>query len=271
MSTFWHEELTRGGRLLQAGTNGPDVVLVHGLEDRPETWTLVAEGLARTCRVTAFEMPWRVGSQYTWLQEGSPQAWLSSRLEQTGLGHAHLVGHSFGGHAVLGHLAAGGSNPSALLVAPLYRTQVELALPDSTERIRQALRNTVIEGLHLRLGPRLHTIDPDDLAQMGKSLSRDVIERALSALVTCLVRLPINPVLIRRPTRVLVRDGDPSLSSSAATELSRALNTTVLQLAGDGHFLHLIHPSEVTAHILELIEQTHLTTHGGKIPCPSIC
>lgn len=269
MTTLWREQRAGEGRLLRAGTNGPDVVLIHGLEDRPETWTPVAERLADTCRVTALEMPWLVGGRYAWLARGSPQAWLSARLEQTGLTDAHLVGHSFGGHAVLGHLAAGASNQSALLVAPLYRTREELALPDSTERVRRALVDTVVEGLHLRLGPRRDHIEPDELSLMGSSLSRDVVERALPALMTCLLRPPIDPAMIQTPTQVLIRDGDPSLSSRAAAELGRAPNTTILELAGDGHFLHLIHPDEVTAHIVDLIEQTDLTTQGGNIPCPS--
>lgn len=269
MTTLWQEEHTDRGRILTAGTTGPDVVLVHGLEDRPETWTPVAQRLATTCRVTALEMPWLVGSQHTWLTQGTPGAWLSARLEETGLTEAHLVGHSFGGHAVLAHLASGATNPSALLLAPLHRTRQELSLPDSARRVEHSLGDTVIEGLHQRLGTRRKDIDPETLDLMGSSLTRDVVRRALPTLMTCLLNPPVDPAANHTPTRVLVRDGDPSLSRRAAAELGTAPNTTVLEFAGDGHFLHLIHPNEVAGHILNLIEQTHLSIPGGKTPCPS--
>lgn len=290
MTSVWREERTETGRVLRAGETGPHVVLVHGLEDRPETWTAVAERLAPTCQVTAPEMPWLVGGSYTWLSDGSPRSWLSTTLDELGLAGAHLVGHSFGGHAILAHLADGGASAGALLVAPLYRTQQELALADCDDRVRRALVDTVIEGLHLRLGARLDVVDAEELRIMDSSLSRDVVERAFPSLMACLLTPPpIRPEAVRAPLRVVVRRGDPSLSTLAAAELCRAPRTTVLELEGDGHFLHLIDPGDVAARVLDLVAATtahpvadraaadphpsmpHLTqpTREGTIPCPT--
>lgn len=302
MTVIWHEGRTSRGRVLRAGGEGPDVVLVHGLEDRPETWTPLAERLVHRCRLTALEMPWLVGGHYDWLDAGSAREWLAAMLDELGLTRALLVGHSFGGHAVLRHLSDGGDARGAVLVAPLYRTADELALPDSAELVQSSLVDTVIEGLHLRLGERLHQLEQDHLSLMGSSLSRDVIERAFPALTSCLVARPrIDPTAVRVPLRVVVRQGDPSLSPLAAAQLRRGPDTAVLELEGEGHFLHLIEPDHVAAHVLDLVDRpgsasaaappapaaaastttvttdsttatiANSTVRGGTIPCPISC
>lgn len=274
MSVTWHVTTTPRGRVLRCGDTGPDVVLVHGLEDRPETWTPLAERLVGRARLTAVEMPWLVGNRYGWLDAGSPRQWLSRTLDELGLGHALLVGHSFGGHAVLRHVTDGGASRGAVLVAPLYRTGDELARPDSQQLVEASLVDTVVEGLHLRLGDRREVLQQEDLSLMGASLSKDVVERAMPALMTSLLAPPaIDPAAVTVPLRVVVRDGDPSLSPAAAASLRRAPDTTVLELEGDGHFLHLIDPDHVADHVLAILRDlegpSRTADREGTTPCPT--
>ena len=116
------------------GTEGPDVVLVHGLGANRAFWFWrIAHTLARGHVVTIYDMRGHGRSDvppsgYT---SATMAGDLKALLDHLGVGRAHLVGHSFGGAVVL-HFAVLHPDRVATLVladarVPAFETNQRLA------------------------------------------------------------------------------------------------------------------------------------------------
>ena len=99
-------ETSSGAAYLAAGSGEP-LVLVHGVGLRAEAWAAQIEGLARTHRVIALDMP-GPGERRP-LPEGArlPNVvdWLARALDDLGIDRANLAGHSMGA-LIAGGMAA---------------------------------------------------------------------------------------------------------------------------------------------------------------------
>lgn len=226
------------------GNGGPDVVLVHGMEDRFDTWTEVATALAHVARVTAFDLPWRPRSDYEWFAGSSPGECLEHALDAHGLVGAFVLAHSFGAWATLEALGRGVDLAAVVLVAPLYCTADEAADPATVDAIRSALQGTVAEEIGLRMVDRPCSGSEVE-AHIVAMTSEDALARALPAIVSCMRRSPTLrlPALTTRVRIVASRD-DPSMSPRATAEIAViSPYLSVRAVPGEAHALHRTQPT----------------------------
>lgn len=91
----------------QVKGSGPDVVLIHGITSCLAQWYVeLLPALARDYRVTVYDLRGHglTGMTSSGYDSSSMAMDLLALLDHTGIGHARLVGHSFGGAIAL-HLA----------------------------------------------------------------------------------------------------------------------------------------------------------------------
>ena len=91
---------------LQAGTDGPPLVLLHGLAGSGAWWKRNVPALSAAFRVTAIDLP-GFGSSHRdarLILDEAPEQ-VAALLEEIGIERAHVIGHSMGG-LVAGGLAA---------------------------------------------------------------------------------------------------------------------------------------------------------------------
>lgn len=88
-------------RVVQRGS-GPDVLFIHGSPGCIEDWTLLIDALAGAARVTAYDRPGHGYSgdtgQYSYEHNADVALAL---IQELGLTHVTVVGHSYGGTTVL--------------------------------------------------------------------------------------------------------------------------------------------------------------------------
>jgi pimeloyl-ACP methyl ester carboxylesterase len=242
-------------------------VLVHGLDDTPDSWaplTAALDGEAIT-----LELPWRAGADLRWRREGTAGAWLRRRLRGLDTGYDVLVGHSLGANAVLDVLAsgtearhhqawdreawdreAGGTAAAAaVLIAPLYRPPEWGVTWDLFTLCRQHFEAMIRE--HGRALDRRRATDP---AAVDELLDR-VIDRLGPARFITLFEefvatgdLPLGAVTV--PTLVLSGADDPGLSFGRAEGLASAMPHATLVLdASLRHDAHVSQAATVAGHI----------------------
>ncbi|MGI9401423.1 MAG: alpha/beta fold hydrolase [Rhizobiaceae bacterium] len=85
--------------LMQQGTSGPPLILLHGFAATCESWRLVLDKLPADQMVLAYDLPGH-GSSASYLTSGRTAEAADAILEdlaQRDLGTVHLCGHSMGG------------------------------------------------------------------------------------------------------------------------------------------------------------------------------
>lgn len=221
------------------GRDGPPIVLVHGIEDRFDSWDCLAAALSADFQVTAFDMPWRTGNDYQWCDQATPGQWLRRFLEQHNLEDAFMVAHSFGGLAALELIAARREPAATLLIAPAYCTRTEAEHHATPDALMHALRVTMTEAINLRLGTR-QAMTPQMRSRIRVHTLAEVVPRAFPTLVRCILADRYGGLAeATRPVEIVISRDDPTLSPGASVELgSLSPHMTLRHLPGTTHSLH---------------------------------
>jgi pimeloyl-ACP methyl ester carboxylesterase len=254
--------------------DGPLLVLVHGMEDGPDSWAPLAGLLGRQWRTRALDLPWRAGNGYRWRRRGSPGSLLAQELAALGEPAAVLIGHSFGANAVLELLADTTVRPVAprpsavVLTAPFYRPP-ELAVTwELFDSSRENFDRQIQAGITARLGSRLATVDPELVATMtDKAIARIGPVGFLSVFDQFVAsgELPLAGVDV--PTLVLSGRGDPSLGRRRSAALDAAMPAATVVVSDHyDHFCHVRQTGDVARRITEFLGTTTLSgpTDGGS-------
>jgi pimeloyl-ACP methyl ester carboxylesterase len=254
------------------GTDGPVVVLVHGMEDHWHTWEPIAERLAARYRVFCLDMPWRTANDYGWHAHRKPGEWLAQALAMIPGDVNAIVAHSFGGNATMELLATRADSPGALqctvLVAPFYRP---LSEPDGQwlrDHCEMALSYTVHDGLRVKLGARAAKLDPELLQIMGNGLWRKLMDVAFPYFYQTYVRsgeLALTNTAV--PTLVLAGTKDLGLFPERAAALAVDMpSSTVRTYPHYGHFCHVEQVDEVAAQVVEFLGRQLRQCGANGIP-----
>ncbi len=84
------------------GTEGPPLVLLHGLFGSGRNWTRIARSLSQSWQVHALDLPNHGDSPWTETSDyPAMAATVTDYLDEAGIEHAVLVGHSMGGKVVM--------------------------------------------------------------------------------------------------------------------------------------------------------------------------
>lgn len=250
--------------------DAPLLVLVHGMEDGPQSWRPLAHLLGRRWRTRALDLPWRAGNRYEWRRRGSPGGLLAQALAALGEPATVLIGHSFGANAVLELMADAAVRPvvprprAAVLTAPFYRPPELTVTWELFDRSRENFERQIRAGITARLGHRQGRVDADLVTTMAdKAIARIGPVGFLSVFDQFVASGELSLATVDVPTLVLGGRGDPSLGSrrSAALEAAMPAATVVIDEHYD-HFCHLHQPREVAYRITEFLLATEL---GGPI------
>ncbi|SDQ52273.1 alpha/beta fold hydrolase [Quadrisphaera sp. DSM 44207] len=227
--------MVAGGR-----SDGPTVVLVHGIGVSRRYFAPLARELSTRARVLAVDLPGFGGAPGPLSLSVPEHAGAVRRaLEPLGVRGALLVGHSMGcqvvAHLVRGHphLAAG-----AVLIGPTVDERARSAPRQALRLLRDSAAepvafNAVLVREYLRCGPRRY------LATAAHMLADRIEEVLPAAAVPVLVlRGAHDPIAPRHWTEHLAR----------RAPLGRAA-----QLDGGRHGIQWSHPQEVARACLELV------------------
>jgi 2-hydroxy-6-oxonona-2,4-dienedioate hydrolase len=156
-------------RVLQAGTSGPAVLLLHGLSARADRWmhnldSLAAHGL----RVFAIDLPGHgfadKGADFDYSASGYSR-WIEQLLDVMGEEKVVIVGTSFGG-LVAANFALHYSQRTEALVAvgalgliPMGYARRQRTIEWLSQMDRQSIRSRLAKGLHD------HSFINDDLVE----------------------------------------------------------------------------------------------------------
>ena len=254
---------------------GPPLVLVHGMAASLNDWEAILPRLAETGRrVLAVDLLGHGGSP----KPSDPDAYTIIRLlesfdewiEGQGLEKPfHLAGHSLGGYVCLAYaLNHPEHTASVVLVNPLYKPS-QLLIP-----------LTFLERFH-KLGERLLGGLPSGLVEQGaawaplyldgippqvrRQKARD-LKRASPHILRLASQIPdLSPRLaqIQPPVLLIWSDRDRTLEPASFPTLACLLPDVTSRLAPRcGHQTHIIRPQEVTAWMLEFLEQN--AVRGSK-------
>jgi pimeloyl-ACP methyl ester carboxylesterase len=252
-------------RLGAVNGSGPLLALVHGLEDRWESWAPLVQCLDRSWRLLAFDMPWRTGNSYRWRQVGTPGAWLARALERVNEPLDVIVGHSFGANAVLELLATADPPPShcAVLLSPFYRPQDLPITWEVFEQSRRSFDRIVGQGLRARLGDRNAAVTEEILQIMAVKSGTDRIGplgfMALFEQFAASADLALGAVTV--PTLILSSTSDPSLAHGRAEALARQMPCATVVLSDDlAHFCHVQDAASVVGALKAFLQEVRTST-----------
>lgn len=241
-------------QLRRGEPGGPDVVLVHGLEDTWSSWRPLARLLDGRWRVTALDLPWRAGNDYRWRAGDSPAGWLAAGLDALGGPVDAVVAHSFGANATLELMAARDHRirgAAAVLVCPLYRPPAVRVTWEVFDRARATFERHIRDGVRARLGTRATILEQDVLKGMGDKAIDRIGPRGLLAAFDCFVTstdLRLDAVAQR--ALVLAGGADRSLPAAAARALAARIADAAVEVAeGFDHFCHVRRPKLVADHV----------------------
>ncbi len=246
-------------RLLELGTGGVPVVLVHGFGGDLDGWMFNQESLAERRRTIALDLPGHGGSS----KEVGPgtvgflAGELMAILAALGIDRAHLVGHSLGGAVsldlALNHPEAAAS--LTLVASAALGPEINIDYIDgflATSRARK-LRPILEMLVH---DPRLVTAEM--VENVLKARRMDGAEAALNRIASaCFAGGRQQLVLTHRlaelgvPAQVIWGAEDRILPVAHCRGLPAAIPVSVL--AGAGHLVHMEKAAEVNALIERLV------------------
>lgn len=234
---------------LSPGAPGGDlVVLAHGLEDSWESWRPLARAFDPRWRVLVLDLPWRPGNDYRWRRQESAAGWLAAGLQRLPRPPDTIVAHSFGANATLELMAAGHSSARAtVLICPLYCPPEQPVTWQVFDRARRTFDRHIRDGLRLRLGQRLRTVDEAVLDGMiAKAIDRIGPAGFLTVFDQFIGSGTLALTTVTTPTLILAGGADPTLSPAAAATLGRDMpRATLLVHEHYDHFCHVRHAVEV--------------------------
>jgi pimeloyl-ACP methyl ester carboxylesterase len=262
---------------------GPDVVLVHGLGANLAFWYLgVAPLLATHHRVTAFDLrghglSGRTVSGYTTRDLADD---CLAVMDELGIEHAVVVGHSFGGAVAL-HVAATTPDRVDRVVAadaylPCFEPRMSARWDLRARRARRALRRRGLDvpaglprvayGLLDELGryrPTATERTGDTLAwtSLERSMDRWQALRAQSRIVPEVfdTSLSVDRLRTVHPPVLAVNGARSTLSSASLRGLRSALpDLDVVMVPDAGHLHPLLQPEGFTRHVEAFV--TRMTT-----------
>jgi len=188
---------------LHRGGAGPPLVCLHGVTDTWRTWELVLPALERHHEVLAPTLPGHAGGPA--LRDPVTADALADAVEDvmdaSGVGEAHLVGNSLGGHLAL-RLAARGRARSVVALAPAGGWRPG----DGT------LDRVLAHNLAARDGARLAAPHADRIA------ATDEGRRQATALITRRYRHIPAPLVAHQILGVAACAGLPELVAAARRE-----------------------------------------------------
>ena len=156
-----------------AGSDGPAVVLVHGITESSETWAPVTERLAAGHRVITLDLRGHGKSGRADRYDLEAMAGdVVAVIAASGADRPHIVGHSLGGAVV----SAVGPTGAVRSVVNVDQSLQLGGFKEGLAPAEPALRDpasfpAVIEGLFAELaGPR---IDPDEMARVNANRRPD--------------------------------------------------------------------------------------------------
>lgn len=243
---------------LKAGVAGGDlVVLAHGLEDSWESWRPLARAFDPRWRVVALDLPWRAGNDYRWRRKGGPAAWLAAGLDQLSQPADIVVAHSFGANATLELMARDAGRPphTSVLICPLYCPPEQPITWQVFDRARHTFDRHVRDGLRLRMGERVETMDTAILdAMLAKTIDRIGPAGFLTVFDQFVASGSLALAEVDTPTLVLAGGSDPTLSPAAAATLGRDMpRATLLVHEHYDHFCHIRHAGEVAEQAIRFV------------------
>lgn len=260
--------MTAQGHLVQEGAEGaPSMVLVHGMEDSWASWRPLVAALGGRWRVTAMDLPWRASNGYAWRQDGSAGDWLARGLAALDRSPDVLVGHSFGGNAVLEVLACADTPPAGagVLIAPNYRPPDWTVTWHMFDASRRLFDEVIREGMVQRMGRRAAETAPDVLESMlGKMVDRLGPMRFLALFdgFVSSADLPLEKVDV--PTLVLAGTDDPTVSGGRAQLLAERLGRGRSVLDDTlPHLAHHARPETVARHLLGFLAEVRPDLAGA--------
>jgi pyruvate dehydrogenase E2 component (dihydrolipoamide acetyltransferase) len=235
------------------GTEGPDVVLVHGFGGDKNSWLFVQEPLSADHVVHALDLPGHgesakdVGDGSLDLLAGAVVGYLAER----GIDKAHLVGHSLGGAVVVTAAATAPDRvASVTLVAPAgFGSQINAGyLRGFTEATSRRELKPHLEALFA--DPALATRQLADDLMKYKRL--DGVTEALTALLATMLdgdapAIDVSSALagLDVPVAVVWGKADAVLPAGNSTALPDGTNVQEVERAG--HMVHMENPSSVVA------------------------
>jgi pimeloyl-ACP methyl ester carboxylesterase len=254
-------------RLTPTSADGPVVVLAHGLEDGWQTWYPLARRLDPAWRVYALQLPWHAGAGYAWRRTATPGGWLDAALRGLPAPVDVVVGHSFGANAVLEALATvpDPAMSGAVLVAPFY-CPPELRITWAVyERARHDFNEIIRQGLELRLGARMASLEPSIVDSMLVKTADRIGPVGFTTLFDRFLAtadLPLAAVTV--PTLVVTGGRDPSLDDYRAAALRRELpDAHVVVEPGFDHFCQVLQVEAVARHVAGFVEKTCVGRGGA--------
>lgn len=251
---------------------GRRVVAVHGMEDTWHTWDALARRLAGRCRIVALDLPWRAGNDYRWHRAGDSAHWVAAALARLGTPAEMVFGHSMGGHAVLRCLDARvpevAGAAAVVLHAPIYRPAGVPVSREMRDRSAASLRRVISEGMRIRLGGRLRSVDEEILRAMETKTAESVMEIGFPVFFgefsTC------EPVDLTGaavpPTLVLAGPADEGLTRAQSARFAEVIpGARVRRKEEYGHFCHIEHAADAAREIGDFLD-TRVPPAGADRP-----
>lgn len=227
------------------GSDGPTVVLLHGLEDSWECWKQLASRLAADARCYAVKLPWSAGGDYRW-RGRPPQEWIADALAAVAEPVDVLVAHSYSANAVIQRIAAGSpaGADALILISPFYRPpSVELTWKTFDRSLAQ-FRTTMTHGLRIRLGDRAALIEPDVFDRMAETMmDRIGLPGFLAVFEQFAAASGLDLSDQRTPTLVVAGSLDPGIAGERAAHLAGAMPHA--RFAVDPRYSHFCHMEQV--------------------------
>lgn len=248
---------------LAGPSGGPalPVVLVHGINMSSDVWREVAERLAGSRRVVAFDLRGHgaSGRKGPFTAEDYADDTLAV-LDHLGLARAHVVGTSFGG-SVACALAAKAPARVASIAAIGAALTVEAIDVDGAVG---ALRAVGVRGFFEGLLPRVSFAPGTDPALVARALEAAVADRDVDTVIavsTAALRsdLTRTAAAVRAPALVATGELDLTCPVSSGAAMAKALGTELRIVEGRGHVLTLEDPETVARLVGD-----HLRAHEAR-------
>lgn len=250
-------------RLIEDGSAGPAVLLIHGVGMRAEAWAPQADALATDYRLFAVDMPGHGGSDPLPGQPGLADyvAWAARVIRALDAGPVAVIGHSMGALVAAG-LAV---DYPDLVTRVALLNGVDVRSPDASAAVRArateiaAGKGDITAPLARWFGPVdsdvrervagwLHTVPPAGYAAAYRAFAEgDTVYAGRLAAIRC-------------PVLALTADGDanstPAMSEAIA---ARVADGRAVVVAGHRHMVNLTAPDVVTAELRRWLTREETT------------